>query len=398
MSKRTVYRDLAALETELDVPIWEEGKKRGVVDGYFLPPVTFTQAEAMNIFLAARLMQNYSYVHNPSVVATFMKLNTILPTHLRDQVKNTLDYLGKLPRDERKLNNFYKIAEAWLSRRRATIKYHDLDVREPVELTIDPYFIEPSILGLSSYIIAYCHLRKAIRAFKIDHIIGDVTITSDTYEIPATFNANEYLSSAWDIYTSEDLKTSGIVQEVKLRFSPKVGETVKETLWHPSQVTEIQADGSMIMTLKVRSTYSFRTWIMRWEKEVEVLAPRALRNEIGSIVRSLADVYRDVKAKRKVVSSKEQNKINLPPEQSSHITNEKWQRIAEFLPSRASTGRPRLNDLKIISGILYQRRNHIRWSDIPRAYGAPTTCYSRFKVYQRLGIWDQIEEILLAPK
>jgi hypothetical protein len=264
-------------------------------------------------------------------------------------------------------------------------------------LTIDPYFIEPSILGLSTYVIAFCHQRKAIRAFKIDHIMGEVTITSDSYEIPPTFNANDYLSSAWDIYTSEDLKISGVEEEVKLCFSPKVGETVRETLWHPSQVTEIQADGSMIMTLRVRNTFSFRTWIMRWEKEVEVLAPRALRNEIGNIARSLADVYRNVRTKRKV-ASKEQNKINSLPEQSSPIANEKWQRIAELLPSRAPTGRPRLNDLKIISGILYQRRNRVRWSDIPRAYGAPTTCYSRFRVYQRLGIWDKIEEILLAPK
>ena len=76
-SKRTIYRDLLALESELDVPIWEDSGKRGIVEGYFLPPVTLTQPEAMNIFLAARLMQNYSYVYNPSVIATFMKLNTM---------------------------------------------------------------------------------------------------------------------------------------------------------------------------------------------------------------------------------------------------------------------------------------------------------------------------------
>src|SRR5512139_4142563 len=50
-SKRTAYRDLEALETELVVPIWQEGRKRGIAEGCFLPPVTFTQAEAVSVFL-----------------------------------------------------------------------------------------------------------------------------------------------------------------------------------------------------------------------------------------------------------------------------------------------------------------------------------------------------------
>ena len=61
VSKRTTYRDLMALESELEVPIWEEGSKRGIMGGHFLPPVHFTLPEALNIFLAARLMLNYAH-------------------------------------------------------------------------------------------------------------------------------------------------------------------------------------------------------------------------------------------------------------------------------------------------------------------------------------------------
>ena len=76
-SLRTVYRDLVALESELKVPIWQEGSKRGLMEGYFLPPIAFRQEEAINIFIASRLMQNYSYLYNPSVISTFMKLSSI---------------------------------------------------------------------------------------------------------------------------------------------------------------------------------------------------------------------------------------------------------------------------------------------------------------------------------
>ena len=39
ISTRTAYRDLNALESELEVPLWGEGSKRGVVEGTFLPPI-----------------------------------------------------------------------------------------------------------------------------------------------------------------------------------------------------------------------------------------------------------------------------------------------------------------------------------------------------------------------
>jgi predicted DNA-binding transcriptional regulator YafY/transposase len=396
VSIRTVYRDLMALETELDVPIWQDDNKRGVVEGYFLPPVTLTQAEAMNVFLAARLMQNYSHVYNPSLVATFMKLNTILPSHLRDQVNNTLDSLEKLPRDERKFRNFSRLTEAWLSRRRVTLRYRELDPQEPVETLIEPYFIEPSISGLSSYVVAFCHLKKVIRAFKIDHIAGEVAISPETYEIPASFNVNDYISSAWDIFTSDELKTRGAIGAVKLRFSAKVGKSVMETIWHPSQQTEFQKDGTMIMTLKVRNTLSFRTWIMRWETEVEVLEPKALRNQIGMTVHSLANTYSDVKPDRFGKSDKgKKPKANLLAD-FERVSDEQWKRIAPLLPLPLSTGRPRSDDRYILNGILYVLNNKVRWSDIPHSYGAHTTFFTRYQKWKRTGLWKKIQSVLLS--
>lgn len=53
VSVRTTYRDLDDLEHELGIPIWQESSNRGIVEGYFLPPIHFTLPEALNIFLAA---------------------------------------------------------------------------------------------------------------------------------------------------------------------------------------------------------------------------------------------------------------------------------------------------------------------------------------------------------
>jgi predicted DNA-binding transcriptional regulator YafY len=266
-SVRTAYRDLGALETELGIPIWEECSKRGVVEGHFLPPISFTTEESMIFFLALRLLQRFSYLYNPSIVSVLMKLSMIVPENLRSQIQNSIEYLEKLPRDEKKIENFNKISKAWLSKHRVTINYHELLKEKPVEFTIEPYFIEPSVSYHSGYVIAYCHLQKAICTFKINRIIGDVYISPESYEIPPEFNAIDYLGDAWGAYHDKEL------QNVKLHFDKRIGKAIASTIWHPSQRTVIQSDGSIVMTLQVLNTSDFLGWILGWNEYVEVLEP-----------------------------------------------------------------------------------------------------------------------------
>jgi hypothetical protein len=54
VSRRTVYRDLAALEQELEIPVWADRGRWGLVEGALLPAFRLTLGEAMAVFLAAR--------------------------------------------------------------------------------------------------------------------------------------------------------------------------------------------------------------------------------------------------------------------------------------------------------------------------------------------------------
>jgi predicted DNA-binding transcriptional regulator YafY/transposase-like protein len=284
ISKRTVYRDLVALESEIGVPIWEQGNKRGIVEDYFLPPVNFTIEEAMNVFLAVRLMQNYCYVYNPSVISTFNKLERIIPEPLKKWIQDTIEHLESQPRDERRINNFNKLARAWLSKHKARIYYLDPVENDTGEYIIDIYYIEPSILGHSSYMIAYCHTTKSIHDYKLDYIIGNVSIEEATYEIPPDFKIKNYFSSAWDSHIMEP-------QVVKLRFTKNIRKAIIDTKWHPLQRIELQSDGSGIMTLEVRDTLYFRAWVLGWGDNMEVLEPETLRNEITQFATSMVNLY-----------------------------------------------------------------------------------------------------------
>jgi predicted DNA-binding transcriptional regulator YafY len=285
VSERTVFRDLKTLEYELGIPLWFNQGKYGVTEGHFLSPIVFSTEEAMNIFLAARLLQNLFYQYNPSIASTFVKLNTIVPPPLRQKIQNTLEYMKKLPINERKLDVFNKLTQAWLTQHVVTIRYLELYDQEPEMHTIEPYFIEPSIVGHSNYVIAYCRDLKKITAFKMDGIIGAVMISAETYEVPADFNAADYVNSEWDIYVNKALET------VKLRFNKKIINRIMETTWHPSQTIEVQPDGSIIMTFKVRDAAYFRAFILGFGDDVEVLEPESLRQQIISMVLSLKKIY-----------------------------------------------------------------------------------------------------------
>jgi putative transposase len=55
-----------------------------------------------------------------------------------------------------------------------------------------------------------------------------------------------------------------------------------------------------------------------------------------------------------------------------------------------SHGIPRVDDRRIISGIIFVIRNGLRWRDAPKDYGPHKTIYNRFIRWSRLGVFDRI--------
>ena len=282
---RTIYRDMVTLSNGLMVPVYEERARWAVCEEHFLPPIRFTVPEALNIFLAARLMLGFSHRYDPNVDSTFSVLASVLPGPLREQVQKTLDWMRSLPKSEVYLSVLAKLAEAWTSQRRAKITYRSLPAARATQRVIEPYFIEPAAPGHSSYVIAHCLRAGELRTFKVERIEA-IELTDEAYTIPADFDANRYFSAAWGIVVE------GEAQTVRLRFSPEIARLMEETVWHPLQILEKQADGSVIMTLRVFHTYELVTWILGWGEKVEVLEPEALRKEVLQTAKAMVKIYR----------------------------------------------------------------------------------------------------------
>jgi transposase len=63
-------------------------------------------------------------------------------------------------------------------------------------------------------------------------------------------------------------------------------------------------------------------------------------------------------------------------------------RISPYFP--LSHGVPRVDDRRVVSGIVYVIRNGLQWKDAPKAYGPHKTLYNRFIRWSGLGVFDRI--------
>jgi transposase len=76
------------------------------------------------------------------------------------------------------------------------------------------------------------------------------------------------------------------------------------------------------------------------------------------------------------------------------LSDKQLRRIEPYFP--LSHGMPRVDDRRVISGIIFVIRNGLRWRDAPKDYGPHKTIYNRFIRWSRLGVFNRIFAELAA--
>jgi len=70
------------------------------------------------------------------------------------------------------------------------------------------------------------------------------------------------------------------------------------------------------------------------------------------------------------------------------LTDVQWARLKEHLPAHPPSprgGRPRADDRKCFGDILWILWTGAPWSELPRRYGSPTTCWRRLRTWEEDG-------------
>ena len=76
------------------------------------------------------------------------------------------------------------------------------------------------------------------------------------------------------------------------------------------------------------------------------------------------------------------------------LTDAQMDRLRPFFPK--SRDKPRVDDRRVLSGIIFIQRNGLMWKHTPSAYGPPKTLYNRWKRWSRMGVFATIMTELAA--
>ncbi|GGF75056.1 IS5 family transposase [Terasakiella brassicae] len=78
------------------------------------------------------------------------------------------------------------------------------------------------------------------------------------------------------------------------------------------------------------------------------------------------------------------------------LSDKQLKRIEPYFP--LSHGVPRVDDQRVISGIIHVLKRGLQWRDAPKEYGPHKTLYNRFVRWSKMGIFDKIFAGLAADQ
>ena len=272
---RSVQRDILTLESDLGLPLVQDGRRYKVSEDMELPALRLTLFEARAVFMAVRLYLKYADKGDASGLSVLQKLAKVMPEPMMEHVRACYDLLRQRPVDEGFARTIDEITRAWSKRHRLRITYQSWNSPAPREYVIEPYFLEPRAQGFATYLIAYSLDHRQLRVFKVERI-QSAQVLDHRFHQRDEFEGVGMLESSWGVVWSEHEQPP---VTVRLRFSPTVARRVQESTWHPSQELTMEKNGSAYVRFLVPGLMELVPWLRGWGPEVEVLEPADLREQ-----------------------------------------------------------------------------------------------------------------------
>jgi predicted DNA-binding transcriptional regulator YafY len=285
-SKRTIYRDIQAL-CETGVPIVSiPGRGYSLIEGYFLPPLSFTADEATMLLLGSDVMrQTFDAQYRAAAESAGRKIASVLPERLRDEVQALQEAIHFImpsspgPLDEAGMLQLLR--RAIIERRGLRFRYfarHRSNESEAADTReVDPYSLA-HVAGVW-YLTAYDHLRHAVRTFRLGRI-EDPALLERTFTRPAGFRLRVRTMEVEGTYT------------VRALFDAESARWVRES---PSffQVSAEESPDGLLVTLRAREENDVVQWLLGWGRHGRVLEPESLRLRLVAEGEALARNHRD---------------------------------------------------------------------------------------------------------
>ncbi len=175
------------------------------------------------------------------------------------------------------------LTDALLTRRRVAFAYASRSRAEETQRTASPQRLV--LYRGNWYLDAWCHLRDALRSFAVERIRSPRRCPERARDVDEE-SLDQALATAYGIFSGAPTDLA------RLRFSAFAGRWVVDEHWHPKQAVAVLDDGRVEISFPLGRREELVLDVLRWGPEVEVLAPRDLRDEVARRLEAAARVYR----------------------------------------------------------------------------------------------------------
>jgi predicted DNA-binding transcriptional regulator YafY len=286
VSVRTLHRYMTMLD-EMGIPIYSERGPHGgfsLVRGYKMAPLVFTPEEAVAVYLGTSLVgEMWGRLYADAAQGALAKLDNLLPDEQRHEIawaRRTLVVTGMQRAALAELAPVMeRLRRAIRERRRVQMTYRGRNQGEALQRVLEPYALVYRWGWW--YTLGYCHLRAAVRSFRVDRI-SELILLDETFDAAAGFDVRAYLATD---------KRFHLTVRLRLRFAPQFVQVALDDRlqW---ETIEPQSDGAVIVELAVPDMEWAASTVLAYGSIVEVLEPPELRQMVAERAEAIAGLYR----------------------------------------------------------------------------------------------------------
>ena len=285
MSRSTFKRDIEVLKHTMQAPIvWKRGdheNARGYVlddkgwssGSLGLPRAWFTAAEIYALLMIDELASHIgpgllSEHIQPLLTRVTMALSAAddVPGDVRSRVRIIASA------SKRKASpQFETVAQSTIKREQLIISYFTRSTNSHSLRTVSPqrliYYRE------NWYLIAWCHKADGLRMFALDAIDNVEEVKAPALDVKQD-RIDAMIGDNFGLYSGHDR------QWARLKFSAIQARWAQAEIWHLEQKSTSLDDGSYILEVPYSNNKELILEILRFGKNIEVLAPVQLRNDV----------------------------------------------------------------------------------------------------------------------
>lgn len=273
ISLRTVYRDVRALE-EAGVPIiGEAGAGYSLVEGYRLPPVMFTEEEAMAFVMAEKVVEKFTDSNSAAHFKSAMfKIRAVLRSGEKEMYERAEAHIEirKTPNSllqTKRPNSIPVIMQGIVQKQVLHMSYQAVDKEFPSGREVEPvgvyYYYD------QWYMIAFCRKRDAYRTFRIDRI-KSIELKDENYDDRHP-SLKAYLK---ELEGQKEL--TKVIMQVDRRVVPYLGKDKYDYGF----VLQSEKGDKVEMTFMLPYEGDFVRWFTMFAEYADLVYPERLRDQL----------------------------------------------------------------------------------------------------------------------